>query len=246
MDPAGRRRTRFVAAVGAVATWSLAGSLAGCGPTDGPGTGSPTGAGPQTVEATPRSLVAAVEAHLGRRATIAAPLYERDFFGSEKPPRGTLAVEVALDEEVGDNSHLQLMVTGGASMYTRFECDVAGGGASQPCVQDVTEEGDARILTWQQAAFESDPGVIYAVAERDGGAVVARYNGQEVPETLPGSELEPLADAMLALVADPAVGFRTSQEYADAGEAVSEAVMLDWYGQGNGTPPPRGFDASGS
>ena len=57
---------------------------------------------------------------------------------------------------------------------------------------------------------------------------------------------EIVADAMLALVADPAVGFRTSQEYADAGEAVSEAVMLDWYGQGNGTPPPRGFDASGS
>ncbi|VXC46917.1 hypothetical protein [Nocardioides sp. AX2bis] len=235
---AGRRTAHGLAAATLVAV--LATGLAGCG------AGQPDGSAgePDAVEATPRSLVAAVEEHLGRPAAIAAPLYAGDFYGSEKPPRGTLAVEVAFDEEVGDNSHLQLLVIGGPSRYSRSGCEP--GDEPEPCVQDTTDDGDERVLTWEQAAVESDPGVIFAMAKRDGGAVVARYQGQEVPESLAGSDLEPLADAMLALVADPAVGFRTSQAYADAGGAVSDAVMLDWYGQGNGAPPPAGFDPSGS
>lgn len=234
--PQSPRIRRRVAAAAVVVAGTAA--LAGCSaPTEDPAS---------TVPATHRSMVAATEDHLERPAKLAAPLFDRDFYGSEKNPKGTLAVEVAFDEEVGDNSHLMLLMSPAPSRYTTDLCAGPPKGQIERCVEDTTDDGYRRILAWEEASFESDPGIIYAVVDRGESEIVARYSGQEVPETLPGSTLQPLADQLLGLVSDPDVDFRTSQAYAEAGKDIDDAVILDWYGQTNGAPAPPGYDASSS
>lgn len=221
-SPGTRRRVATAAVVVAAGT----SPLTGCGtPTAGPAS---------TVPATHRSMISATEDHLERPAKIAAPLFARDFYGGEKNPKGTMAVEVAFDEEVGDNSHLMLLMSPTPSRYTTDLCAGPPRDQVETCVEDTTDDGFRRILAWEEASFESDPGIIYAVVDRGQTEIVARYAGQEVPETLPGSRLQPLADQLLGLVSDPDVDFRTSRAYAEAGEDIDDAIILDWYGQTGG------------
>lgn len=211
---------------------------AGCaGPGPGPGSAPAT---ELVTPSTTRSLVAAVSEHLDRPPAVAAPLAPRDGV-----PRGSLGVEVAFDEAEGDNSHVTLVVGPADNPYADLECGRGELRAADGCEQSTTDDGGTTILTWTRFAPESDPGGIQAIAQRDDRVVSAFYYGRNVLPDLLDGDLAPLADDLVALVADPGVGFDTTRALSRAGEEIPDAVLLDWYGQGNGLPPPRGYREGG-
>ncbi len=210
-------------------------TLGGCGTAD-PVTADPVAEDPAAAPATAGSLVAAAEEHLGRDAAIAAPLAPRDGV-----PADSLGVEVAFDEPEGDNSHVTLVVGPAGSRYADLACGRDELRDAEGCEQATTDDGATTILTWSRFAPEEDPGGIQVFALRHDRVVSAFYSGQEVPPDLPDSDLAGLARALLALVADPAVGFETSTAYAERGDALPDGVLLDWYGQGNGAPAPKTY-----
>ncbi len=223
------------------AAWFAVALVAGCsGATDN----EVEGADAALEETTARSLVAAVEHHLDRRAKIAAPLFPSDlaYESPESIDDRTLAVEVALDEEVGDNSHVRLVVSPDTEIFSQYSCDSEEAGASDGCEEQSTADGADQRLVWEAFSPEEDPGYIAAAVRRDDRTVTVLYYGDEIPEDLLDSDLAGLADALLALIGDPAIGFTTTAAYAEAGAAIDDDVMLDWFGQGNGAAPPPEYE----
>ena len=204
---------------------------------------------------TPPALVAAVEQHLGRPVQLAAPLFSSDL-DPDHPDRvaaGTVAVEVAWDEPVGDNSHVRVIVTPStatapaAQIYAARGCDALAGLTG--CEEGRSQGGTRTRLAWSAHVPEEDPGVIEALALHSDYLVSARYVGQPVPQHLGSSDpdaadLDAVAQGLIALVSDPDVAPTTSDALDAAGREIPEAVMLDWYGQGNGSPPPPEYLAA--
>ncbi|GAB2772865.1 hypothetical protein GCM10027020_27660 [Nocardioides salsibiostraticola] len=217
----------------------LSAALAGCGT----GEASSESSTDFTEQSSPRALVAAVEANLERPVKQAAPLFSQDldYYHPEQVDPSTLALEVSLDEEVGDNSHVRLVVSRDMGSFDDFSCDSDEGSSMTGCEDSTTGEGDEQRLAWEAFAPEEDPGYISVTVRRDDRVIAVLYYGEEVPSDLPDSDLAGLADALVALAADPAVGFTTTAAYAEAGAALDDDVMLDWFGQGNGFAPPPGY-----
>lgn len=218
-------------------------ALVGCGDTDKTASRSTE----LTERTSPRALVAAVEAHLDRPAKQAAPLFPRDlaYDHPDQVDPSTLAVELSLDEEIGDNSHVRLVVSPTLSFFDEYSCDSDEGSNVSGCQETTTSDGAERRLVWEAFAPEEDPGYISAIVRRDDRVITVLYYGQEVPSNLPDSDLADLSDALVALASDPAVGFTTTALYAEAGAAIDDDVMLDWFGQGNGSAPPPGDEGEG-
>ncbi len=197
-----------------------------------------------TEQATARSLVAAVAHHLDRPAKLAAPLFPSDLFPRhpKRVPDGALGVEVAFDEEVGDNSHVRLVVWPDPAAFDEYGCDGEEMQDSTGCEETTTGDGAEQRLAWGAFTPEEDPGYIQADFRRDDLIVSVFYYGKEIPGDLRDSVLAGLADDLVALAADPAVGVKTTAAYAEAGAAIDDDVMLDWYGQGNGYPRPPDYE----
>lgn len=214
------RRTTSTLALAA-----LLGGLAAC-----------SGDDPTAQEATPQALAAAAVAHYDEPLAAAAPL-----FRGQDVRRGDLAVELAFDRPVGDNSHVRVVV----SDRLPFEEDGQGPcDGSWECLDVGTDEVDATLL-YESGHPEEDPGVVIAWSERDDAVVWAYAYGPYVApddEGGPDEEAQALGDALAAIVTDPAVGPRTSAEYAEAGQEICEGGdWLRWYGDGNGAPQPEDY-----
>ncbi len=41
------------------------------------------------------------------------------------------------------------------------------------------------------------------------------------------------------------MGLTTTSDLVAAGDDIADDVWLDWYGQGNGYPPPKGYEDEG-
>jgi hypothetical protein len=214
------RRTTSTLAVAA-----LLGALAAC-----------SGDDPSAEEATPQALAAAAVAHYDEPLVAAAPL-----FRGQDVRRGDIAVELAFDRAEGDNAHLRVVVS------DRFPFEEDGESpceARWECLDVGADEVEATLL-YESGHPEEDPGVVIAWSERDDAVVWAyAYGPLVVPddEGGPGEEAQALGDALAAIVTDPAVGARTSAEYAEAGQAICEGEdWLRWYGDGNGAPQPEDY-----
>ena len=185
-------------------------------------------------EATPQALAAAAVAHYDEPLVAAAPI-----FGDERLRPDDLAVELAFDRPEGDNTHVRVVLSDRLPYGREDPCD-----GPWECRDVGTDEVDATLL-YEAGYPEGDPGVVLAWSERQDGVVWAyAYGPFIVPddEGGPGEEATALGDALAAIVTDPAVGRRTSADYAEAGEELcSGGDWLDWYGQGNGSPRPEDF-----
>lgn len=183
---------------------------------------------------TPPMLAAAVAAHTDAPVRAAAEIGVRE--EPEMLGAGDVAVEVALDREVGDNAHVRVAVTRGSPF-----------GASPEALADVCEtyapceEVDGATLLLENGAPESDPGIVYAWMERDGVTVWALGYGPfiERDPAQRDEEVAALADTLVAVVTDPGVGFTSAAAYSEGAEEICDGPWLDWYGQGNGSPEPE-------
>ncbi len=191
---------------------------------------------PGAEEATPQALAAAVTAHYDEPLAAAAPLFR----GQDVRP-GDLAVEVAFDRPEGDNTHVRVVVSDRLP-YGRDDEDPCAG--PWKC-QDVGTDEVAGTLLYEAGYPEEDPGVVLAWSERGDEVLWAYAYGPFIApddEGGPDEEASALGDALAAIVTDPAVGRRTSEAYAEAGqELCGGGDWLDWYGQGNGSPRPEDF-----
>ena len=149
---------------------------------------------------------------------------------------GDVAVEVALDREVGDNAHVRVAVTRGTPFGASPEeladlCETFA-----PC-----EEVDGATLLLENGAPESDPGIAYAWMERDGVTVWALGYGPfiERDPAQRDEEVAALADTLVKVVTDPGVGFTSAAAYSEGAEEICDGPWSDWYGQGNGSPEPE-------
>ena len=183
---------------------------------------------------TPPMLAAAVAAHTDAPVKAAAEIGVRE--EPEMLGTGDVAVEVALDREVGDNAHVRVAVTTGTPFGASPEeladlCETFA-----PC-----EEVDGATLLLENGAPESDPGIAYAWMERDGVTVWALGYGPfiERDPAQRDEEVAALADTLVAVVTDPDVGFTSGAAYSEGAEEICDGPWLDWYGQGNGSPEPE-------
>lgn len=204
--------------------------LSSCG-----STGTGTDAGPDTAEATPPTLAAAVISHYDEHAVAIAPLLDgpRSY---PVLPRGGIGVEVAFDRAEGDNTHIEVMVypTGSSRARRTLRPDC---GALE-CVDISTDDVEATMV-WEPGYRGEDPGFVYATATSGDHMVTVRGDGPFVSRRHDGAEVVALGDAVAAVATDPAVGPRTSTQYAAAGREICDGdAWLDWYGQGNGSPKP--------
>lgn len=138
----------------------LAASLGACSSDDAAAAGSG--------ETTHRALAAATfDAFPDETPVAAAPLAPRDGV-----PADSLGVEVAFDAERGDNVHVTVVVSPRVQMYDRSDCE-----SDEPtdggCVETETDDGDPLRLSWQELAFESDPGYVSVLVRRDDEVVGA-------------------------------------------------------------------------
>lgn len=197
------------------------------------GTTGCSGDAPDAEETTPQALAAAAVAHYDEPLVAAAPL-----FRGQDVRRGDLAVELAFDRAEGDNAHVRVVVADGLPFADDGEGPCEG---RWECLDVGTDEVDATLL-YESGHPEEDPGVVVAWSEREDVVVWAYAYGPLVApedEGGPGEEAGALGDALAAIVTDPAVGTRTSAEYAEAGQEICEGGdWLEWYGQGNGAPRP--------
>lgn len=198
----------------------LAGA-AGCSDDDGP---------PDAVAGSPQAVAAALAVHHDAEVSAVAPLF-RD---AEDVRAGDLAVEVALARP-GDDARVRVVVTEGPP-FGEEDVDALCAGAH------ACDERDGAQVVLEGGQPEEDPGVVYAWAVREDVTVWAWASGPFVDDEDPSQEVEELVDAMVAVVTDPAVGFRTSAAYAQAGERIcASGDWLRWYGDGNGAPRPQDF-----
>lgn len=185
--------------------------------------------------ATPQALAAAVLAHHEAEPVAVAPV-----FGDERLRPDDLAVELAFDRPEGDNSHVRVVLSDRLP-YGRDEDPCAG---PWVCL-DVSEDGVDGTLLYEAGYPEEDPGVVVAWSVREEGVVWAYAYGPFVApddEGGPGAAAEELGETLAAVVTDPAVGRRTSEEYAEAGQEICEGDdWLRWYGDGNGSPRPDDY-----
>ena len=183
---------------------------------------------------TPPMLAAAVAAHTDAPVKAAAEIGVRE--EPEMLGTGDVAVEVALDREVGDNAHGRVAVTRGTPFGASPEelADVCETFA--PC-----EQVDGATLLQEFGAPESDPGIVYAWSEHDGVTVWALGYGPfiERDPAQRSEEVAALADTLVAVVTDPDVGFTSGAAYSEGAEEICDGPWLDWYGQGNGSPEPE-------
>jgi hypothetical protein len=187
---------------------------------------------PADVPTTHRALAAAVIEHVGQKASAAAALTTVD--GVRRRDWG---VEVAFPVKGHDATHVVLDVTRDPKAWAASACDGENSEALSGCVEKKVDGVPVR-LGWQAEQPEEDPGVISVTARRADRVVSVGAYGPHVPTELAGSSLADFADHLIELAADPAVGFTTSQAYADQGEALGDDVWLAWMGQGNGSPSP--------
>lgn len=109
-----------------------------------------------------------------------------------------------------------------------YVCDGDEMQDSAGCEETTTGDAAELPLAWGAFAPEEDPGYISTDVRRDDLVVSVFYDGEEIPEDLRDSGLAGLADDLVALATDPAVGVKTTAAYAEAGTAIDD-VMLDWY-----------------
>ncbi|WP_228943374.1 hypothetical protein [Nocardioides sp. Leaf374] len=224
----------------AVATLSLAltVSLAACagggaGPADRSDDERPT-----SESTTSRALAAAVIDHVGQSASAAAPLFRRDGV-----PSSALGVEVAFPDDRGISTHVRVVVSRRAEAFERFTCNSRATRFAAGC-EESSPGGVRTALSWEAGYPEEDPGYLSVASLHDGWIVTVGTYGPFLQEDL-GDE-RALADRLVALAADPAVGYRTSASYVEAGAAIGDDVWLDYYGQGNGYPPPPELENAGA
>lgn len=217
------RRTTTALALGAL----LLGAVTGC--TD-------AADAPDAEATTPQSLGAAAVSHYDEPLAAAAPI-----FGDERLRTGDLAVELAFDRADGDNTHVRVVVSDRLP-YGRDDEDPCAG--PWECL-DVGADGVDATLLYEAGYPEEDPGVVLAWSEREDAVVWAYAYGPFIApddEGGPDAEARALGEALAAIVTDPAVGPRTSAEYAEAGqELCGGGDWLDWYGQGDGSPRPEDY-----
>ena len=196
---------------------------------------------PDTAEATPPSLAAAVVAHYDEPLVAAAALLPDEF--EELLSEDTLAVELAFDRPEGDNTHVRVIVSPddpfAGTEYEFPDCSVF------EC-EDISTDGVEATLLYENGHPEEDPGVVAAIADQGDHVVLVRAYGPFVPverdDLEQDDEVMALGEAVAEIATDPAVGFRTSAEYADGGEEICAGEdWLDWFGQGNGYPRPDDY-----
>ncbi|MCM3516521.1 hypothetical protein [Nocardioides sp. P86] len=213
----------------AIATLTLTVALTACGGGAGPADRSDDER-PTAEATTPRALAAAVIDHVGRPASAAAPLFRRDGV-----PSGALGVEVAFPDDRGISTHVRVVVSRRTEAFERFTCNSRATRFATGC-EESSPGGVRTALSWEAGYPEEDPGSLSVAGLHDGWTVTISSHGPFFEEEL-GDE-RALADRLVDLAADPAVGFRTSASYVEAGAAIGDDVWLDYYGQGNGYPPP--------
>lgn len=214
-------RWRSVACVGALLL-----AAAGCG-------GNSDAA---TEKSTHRSTAAAVIAALGPaegHVSAVAPLFARDDVAE-----GDLGVEVAFARAGTDAMHVRLVIAHGGRPKDAVGC--ADQRVYAGCRHSRSADGRRVTLAWQEQQPEEDPGSIDAQSWGDGVYTVAYVYGPPIRKKLSG-EPRHLADALVALVSDPDVGFSTTHELIDQGAGIPAKVVLDWYGQDNGVPKPKDY-----
>lgn len=162
-------------------------------------------------------------------------------FGPSSPTglqaQGVAALEVALDEEVGDNSQVRVVVTPDTGDYAAGACERAE--TVSTCVASTTADGVEQWLRWEAGAPEEDPGLILVRVRREDRWVSVLHDGSFIRADPRKGAPATLAADLVAPAADPAVGSPSSAASTEAGTAIDDAVVLDHLGQGNGYPPPR-------
>ena len=188
-------------------------------------------------EVTPPALAAAVVAHYDGPLKAATALVPgRDAFPYAPP--GSTGTEVVLGFPDDANVHIDVLVSEKEllSEYERSLC--------QPfeCVDVGASDVEARLV-WEPEAPEEDPGVLYGFADTGEHFVRVTASGPAITEARDSPELIALGEAVTAILLDPAVAPRTSEDYAaDGRELCAGDAWLDWYGQDNGSAdPPRGY-----
>ncbi len=90
-----------------------------------------------------------------------------------------------------------------------------------PCEEGTCADlGDGITLTWEEAAPEEDPGVVFVIAELDTRTVVLRYAGPEITGDPRDLDLPIPVDTMVDVVTDPRVAPTTTQAAVDSGEEI--------------------------
>ncbi|WP_214055814.1 hypothetical protein [Nocardioides aquaticus] len=196
---------------------------------------------PDSAEATPPSLAAAVVAHYDEPLVAASALLPDEF--EELLSEDTLAVELAFDRPEGDNTHVRVIVSPddpfAGDEHEFPDCSVF------ECEDISTGEVEATLL-YENGSPEEDPGLVAAIADQGDHVVFVRAYGPFVPlerdDLEQDAEVMALGDAVGDIATDPAVGFRTSAAYASGGEGICAGDdWLDWFGQGNGYPRPDDY-----
>ncbi len=215
--------------------------LASCAST-GSGTRSGSGTGeetrPDAVASTPPMLAAAVLAHYDEPVVAIAPLL-RGRHSYPTLPRGGIGAELAFDRSEGDNTHVRVIVSpppvSKAPTPDPPPCKVS------ECTDISTEDVQARLF-WETGSPEEDPGLVYATAEAGDHVLLVLAYGPLITERHDETDVLALGEAVAAVATDPAVGLRTSEAYAGAGEELcDDSAWVAWFGRGNGSPRPPGY-----
>lgn len=173
---------------------------------------------------------------MGVDPSAAAPLFPRDGV-----PADSLGVEVALPID-GASVHVQTVVTPRTQVWDRLGCGSPENSSADGCEALETGDGAPMRLTWQDQEPEEDPGFVQVWVLRDDWMTSVFMDGALVHgDPREGGLTFDYAD-MEAIATDPATGLITTQEQVDDGAEISGDVWLDWYGQGNGYPPPPGYE----
>lgn len=214
------------------------------------------------VRTTTGALIALASVDLDVEPSRAAPLLPYDIDPDDPPTGPALGVEMIFTDIDGAPGRVRLTLQvppvagdsgrpGGSELTTRADvvsCDQEPPRDATGCAEFADNADRPGLVWWHEADPTGDPGrIVSAQLRHDGTLARATYTGIEVPADpvvegdLDGGAMETLVGGLVFLVSDQRVDFETAAYMGRSGEQGPEGlVVLDWYGQDDGTPPPPG------
>jgi hypothetical protein len=181
-------------------------ALSGCGTStpSGPAGAAEGGDVPTTAQAL--AYVAAEHAGTPSSATgedDAAEEFDSDAVGAE--------LRYGSDGEY--DGDMLVVAVGRGRDETLGDCEAETTSHLAGCVK--TDQG---VLMWEDVAPESDPGVVYVVADKDDSSALLFYAGPTITGDPRELDMPISTDDLFAIANDPRVDVKTSREAVDAGQ----------------------------
>lgn len=185
----------------------LTSTLAGCG-TAGPDSPSPAAAGGD--EPTTAGALAHVAAEHAGRPDSAVAVSEGD--ASETFSGGAVGTELRYGSDGEYDGDLLAVLTGKGLAPALSGCDSEESERLAGCV--TTDQG---TLMWEDEMPESDPGLVYVLADKGETTALVFYAGPTITKDPRELDLPISTETLFAIANDPRVDVTTSAEAVEAG-----------------------------